>query len=38
MHKGSLAVGAPTAHAGSVMQGLQDIVAQFATRIRDANK
>jgi hypothetical protein len=38
LHKGSLAVGAPTAHAGSVMQGLQEIVAQFSTRIRDANK
>jgi hypothetical protein len=38
MHKGSLAAGAPAAHAESVMRGLQDIVGQFATRIRDANK
>jgi hypothetical protein len=38
MHKGSLAVGGPAAHAESVMRGLQDIVVQFATRIRDANK
>ncbi|HQZ38157.1 MAG TPA: hypothetical protein PLH72_03865 [Vicinamibacterales bacterium] len=38
MHKGSLAVGAAPAHAESVMRGLQDIVGQFATRIRDANK
>jgi hypothetical protein len=38
LHKGSLAAGAPTTHAGSVMQGLQDIVGQFATRIREANK
>jgi hypothetical protein len=38
LHKGSLAAGAPTAHAESVMRGLQDIVEQFATRIRDANK
>jgi hypothetical protein len=38
LHKGSLAVGAPTAHTDSVMRGLQDIVGQFTTRIRDANK
>ena len=38
MHKGSLAVGAAPAHTESVMRGLQDIVGQFATRIRDANK
>jgi hypothetical protein len=38
LHKGSLAVGAPTAHTESVMRGLQDIVGQFTTRIRDANK
>jgi hypothetical protein len=38
MRKGSLAAGAPAAHAESVMRGLQDIVGQFATRIRDANK
>ena len=38
MRKGSLAAGAATAHAESVMRGLQDAVGQFATRIRDANK
>lgn len=38
MHKGSLAIGAPAAHAELLMRGLQDIVSQFATRIRDANK
>jgi hypothetical protein len=38
MHKGSLAAGASTAHAESVMRGLQDYVGQFTTRIRDANK
>lgn len=38
MHKGSLAAGGATTHAESVMRGLQDIVGQFATRIREANK
>ena len=38
MHKGSLAIGAPAAHAELLMRGLQEIVGQFATRIRDANK
>jgi hypothetical protein len=38
MHKGSLAAAGATAHAESVMRGLQDIVGQFATRIREANK
>ena len=38
MHKGSLAAGAPAAHAESVMKGLEDIVGQFVTRIRNANK
>lgn len=38
MHKGSLAVGAPAAHAELLMRGLQDIVGQFTTRIREANQ
>lgn len=38
MHKGSLAIGAPAAHAELLMRGLQDIVAQFTARIREANK
>lgn len=38
MHKGGLAAGAAAAHPESVMRGLQEYIAQFANRIRDANK
>jgi hypothetical protein len=38
LHKGSIAAGSAAANGESVMRGLQDIVGQFTTRIRDANK
>jgi hypothetical protein len=38
LHKGSIAAGNAAAITDSVMRGVQDIVGQFTTRIRDANK
>jgi len=38
LHKGGIAGGASANHGAAVLRGLQEYVAQFATRIRDANK
>ena len=38
LHKGGLAGGVPAQHADGVVRGVQEIVDQFSTRIRAANK
>jgi hypothetical protein len=38
LHQGSIAGGAPAAHAEGVLQGVKQYLDQFATRIRAANK
>jgi hypothetical protein len=38
LHKGGIAGGGSAAHAEAVLRGVQDYVAEFSTRIRDANK
>jgi hypothetical protein len=38
LHKGGIAGGTPANHGAAILRGLQEYVAQFATRIHDANK